>query len=51
MKAAKKLFTGVLLTMVALFIIESIYNWEESKAAFMKAYDKGRNPASTIVIK
>jgi len=51
MKEAKKLFTGVLLTMVALFIIESIYNWKESKAAFMKAYDEGRNPASTIVIK
>ncbi|EIA08916.1 hypothetical protein HJ01_01682 [Flavobacterium frigoris PS1] len=29
--------------MVALFIIESVYNWKESKAAFMDGYHNGRN--------
>lgn len=41
MKIIKKFFTGVLLTMVAIFIIESVYNWNESKTAFMQAYHNG----------
>lgn len=43
MNALKKFITGVILTMVALFIIESVYNWKESKAAFMDGYHNGRN--------
>ncbi|SDW86793.1 hypothetical protein [Flavobacterium degerlachei] len=43
MKTIKNFFTGVLLTMVAIFIIESVYNWKESKTAFMQAYHNGRN--------
>jgi hypothetical protein len=46
MNAIKKLITAVLLTMVALFIMESVYNWKESKAAFMEAYHNGRNSDS-----
>lgn len=44
MKAATKFFTGLLLTMIAIFFFESIYNWDESKESFMKAYNEGRNP-------
>jgi hypothetical protein len=51
MKAATKFFTGVLLTMVAIFVFESIYNWKESKASFMKAYHEGRDSGSTMVKK
>jgi hypothetical protein len=31
MKAAKKFFTRVALTMIAIFVFESIYNWNESE--------------------
>ncbi|MGO4818483.1 hypothetical protein [Flavobacterium sp. W22_SRS_FP1] len=43
MNGLKNFLTGVILTMVALFIIESVYNWKESKAAFMEAYYNGLN--------
>jgi hypothetical protein len=39
----KKFLTGVILTIVAIFILESVYNWKESKAAFMEAYYNGLN--------
>jgi hypothetical protein len=51
MKAASKFFTGVLLTMIAIFVFESIYNWKESKDSFMKAYHKGTDSGSTVVTK
>jgi hypothetical protein len=51
MKAATKFFTGVLLTMIAIFVFESIYNWKESKDSFMKAYHEGRDSGSTMVTK
>jgi hypothetical protein len=41
MKAAKKFFTRVALTMIAIFVFESIYNWNESRDSFMKAYNEG----------
>ena len=43
MNIIKKFFIGVLLTIVVIFIVESVYNWKESKAAFMEAYYNGRN--------
>jgi hypothetical protein len=46
MKVATKFFTGVFLTMIAIFVVESINNWNESKEAFMKAYHEGRDSSS-----
>jgi hypothetical protein len=43
MNTIKKFLTGVILTIVAIFILESVYNWKESKAAFMEAYYNGLN--------
>jgi membrane protein required for beta-lactamase induction len=34
MKAAKKFFTRVALTMIAIFVFESIYNWNESRLLY-----------------
>jgi hypothetical protein len=51
MKAAKKFFTGVSLIMIAIFVFESIYNWNESRDSFMKAYNEGINNGSALVKK
>jgi hypothetical protein len=50
MKAAKKFFTRVALTMIAIFVFESIYNWNEFRD-FMKAYNEGIDKGSTIATK
>jgi hypothetical protein len=51
MKELKKFMVGITLTMVALFIMESVYNWKESKAAFMEAYHAGCTSELNIVKK
>jgi hypothetical protein len=34
--------------MIAIFVFESIYNWNESRDSFMKAYNEGIDKGSTI---
>jgi hypothetical protein len=51
MKAAKKLFIGVALTMIAIFVFESICNWNESRDSFTKAYNEGIDKSSTMTTK
>jgi hypothetical protein len=51
MKVAKKFFTGVALTMIAIFVFESIFNWNESRDSFMKAYNEGIDKGSTMATK
>lgn len=49
MKITKRDVRVFVLGMVAFLAIESIYNWEESKDAFMRGYNEV--PATTITKK
>jgi hypothetical protein len=37
--------------MIAIFVFESIYNWNESRDSFMKAYNEGIDKGSTMATK
>lgn len=43
MKVTSRDVRVFVLGMLAFLVFESIYNWEESKAAFMDGYHSGRN--------
>jgi hypothetical protein len=50
-ESSYKILYWSLLTMIAIFVFESINNWNESKEAFMKAYHEGRDSNSTLITK
>lgn len=45
-KITKREIIAFLLGIFALFLVESIYDWEGTKKAFQKGYEEGRNSVS-----